>query len=74
MGMRRRAVTAVLALALAGVPAACGEEDMDRGVDKATDEAGEAKKDVEKGAKTAGRELKDEAGEAKRDVEKEIED
>ena len=34
MSMRRRAVTAVLALALAGVPAACGEDDVDKGVDE----------------------------------------
>ena len=31
MTMRRRALTGVLALALAGVPAACGEDDVPEG-------------------------------------------
>ena len=63
MTMRRRALTAVLAVALAGVPAACGEDDVRDAGREAKDEAGEVKRDAEK----KGRE-------AKTDVEKEIQD
>ena len=61
--MRRHLITATLALVLAGLPAACGEEDV-KEVDRQTrDEAGEVKRDVEK----KGRE-------AEKDVDKEIKD
>ena len=65
MGQRtHRTVAALLALAFAASPAAgCGEEDVDRGVDKATD-----------GVSEAGREAEDEGGEVKRDVEQEVKD
>ncbi len=63
MSVRRRALTAVLALALAGVPAACGEDDL-KDVERETkDEAGEIKRDAEKKGE-----------EAKKDVEQEIKD
>ena len=63
MTMRRRALTAVLALALAGVPAACGEDDLEDAGRETKDEAGEVKRDAEK----KGREVKT-------DAEKEIRD
>ena len=65
MGPRRHRISAaILALAFAAVPVAgCGEEDVDQGVDKATD-----------GVSEAGREVKDEGGEIKRDAEKELND
>ena len=63
MRARRRTLATLMALAMAGLPAACGEDDVDRGVDRATDEAGKA-----------GRQVEDEAGEVKRGAEKEIKD
>ena len=63
MAVRRRALTAVLALALAGVPAACGEDDVEDAGRETRDEAGEVKRDVEKKGE-----------EVKKDAEKEIED
>ena len=63
MTMRRRVVTAVVALALAGVPAGCGEDDVDEAGREVKDEAGEVKRDAEK----KGREVKT-------DAEKEIND
>lgn len=59
----RMIATAIAALALAGVPAACGEDDVEKGA-----------QDVEQGAKDAGSEAKDEAGEVKDSAEKEIKD
>jgi hypothetical protein len=63
MRMRRRAATLVAGLALAAVPAACGEDDVRDAGREAEDEAGEVKRDAEKKGK-----------EAKKDVEKEIND
>ena len=63
MQLRRTVSIVIAALAMAGGVAACGEEDVDRGVDKATDEASQV-----------GKEAKDEAGEVGKDVEKEVQD
>ena len=63
MRTRGRAVTVVLALALAGVPAACGEDDVRDAERETRDEAGEVKRDAEKKGK-----------EVERDVDKEIAD
>lgn len=59
----RTIAAGVVAVALAGVPAGCGEDDVERGAE-----------DAEQGVRDAGREAQDEGGEIKKDVEKEIED
>ena len=63
MSMRGRAAAAALAVALAGVPAGCGEDDV-KDIDRETrDEAGELKRGAEKKGK-----------EVKKDVEREVAD
>lgn len=60
---KRRLTTTIVALALAAVPAACGEEDLEDAGRQTKDEAGEVKRDAEK----KGEEIK-------KDAEKELND
>ena len=64
MRMRRNVSMLATAIALAGAGlAGCGEEDIDKGVDRATDKGSQI-----------GKEAQDEGGEIKRDVEREVND
>jgi hypothetical protein len=70
MGHLRAARRALpgLAVALALGVAACGEEDVERGVDQGTKQAEEAGRDAEKAGKDAARDAEDAAEDAKDDL------
>ena len=59
MHLRRTVSILTAAVALAGGVGACGDEDVDRGVDKAKNKASEAGKDAEKAGKDIKKEVED---------------
>ncbi len=67
---RARRSIPVLAAALALGVAACGEDDVERGVDQGAKEAEEAGRDAEKAGEDAVNEAEEAAEDAEREVEK----
>jgi hypothetical protein len=65
---RARVVTTVLACAIALGLAACGEGDVERGVEEGAKEAREAGRDAEKAGKDAAKEAEKGANEAEREL------
>ena len=65
---RRAAPGLIVAVAIGA--SACGEDDVERGVDKGAKQAEEAARDAEKAGKDAAGKAEDTAEKAKREVEK----